>query len=288
MSTRSNIIVVTPDHQAHQFYYHCDGYLSGVGEELRCFINESESYEDLLKKLATSDEYGDFYRDEGKFDQKLMANGLHADIEFLYVIKNKKLYYMEIWKSKDFEDLRTYKELVDYICISKHEIDLTKEVTDKGYIYEDNTPEDYTTTKTEVKTMNYTEEKARIENEIKELTAKLENLKKQENKEKKIDFLVEKFREFLENSDLQDVNFVKVVTQTNNDDAYDCEVIGCYFENIEPAKVETKPENETKNTEKPIEQPKTEETNETPENKPVKMKMTLDEFIDSLPEPAQK
>lgn len=138
--------------------------------------------------------------------------------------------------------------------------------------------------------MNYAEEKTRIESKIKELTAKLENLKKQESKEKKIDFLVEKFREFLENSDLQDVNFVKVVTQTNNDDSYDCEVIGCYSENIEPVKVETEPTAEEKT--EPAKEPEKPENkvvvcsvpkpNETTENKPVKMKMSLDEFIQGL------
>lgn len=244
MSTRSNIIIVTPENQAHQFYHHCDGYLSGVGEELRCFLNESANYEDLLEKLATPDEYGDFYRDEGKFDQKLAANGLHADIEFLYIIKNKKLYYMEIWKSKDFEEeLRTYKELIDYICINKHEIDLTKEVTDDGYIYKDNKPEDYTTTKTEVKTMNYTEEKARIENEIKELTARLENLKKQENKEAWKNSLVEKFKEFIENMDPETA--AVEIRALRDDNAFILN-LETYFYN-EPentVKVETEPKTE--------------------------------------------
>ena len=38
MSTRANIILVTPDNRIHQYYHHCDGYFSGVGEELRKYL----------------------------------------------------------------------------------------------------------------------------------------------------------------------------------------------------------------------------------------------------------
>lgn len=292
MSTRSNIIIVTPDNQAHQFYHHCDGYLSGVGEELRGFLNESANYEDLLKKLAIPDEYGEVYEDEEKHDQSELDK-LHGDIEFLYVIKNKRLYFMQIHKSKDYRKLRTYKELIDYICISKHEIDLTKEVTDDGYIYEDNKPEDYETTKTEVKTMNYAEEKTRIENEIKELTATLEKLKKQEEKEEKKNewkkTLFGRFKEFIENIDFSEIDQIYIEARS---DGYGKKFQNNFFSSFleNTAKVETEPTAEPEP--EPIKEPAKPENkivvasvpklNETPEEKPIKMKMSLDELIKGM------
>jgi hypothetical protein len=52
MSTHSNIILVTPDNMVRQFYHHCDGYLSGVGEELRCKLVYSLGMCALIKDMS--------------------------------------------------------------------------------------------------------------------------------------------------------------------------------------------------------------------------------------------
>ena len=52
MSTRSNIILVTPDNKVHQFYHHCDGYLSGVGEELRTKLVYSIGMSQVIKDIS--------------------------------------------------------------------------------------------------------------------------------------------------------------------------------------------------------------------------------------------
>lgn len=255
MSTRSNIIIVTPDNQAHQFYHHCDGYLSGVGEKLRGMLNESANYEDLLKKLATPDEYGGVYEDEGKHDQS-DRHEMHWDIEFIYIIKNKKLYYIDKFKSEIefFDGHKTYKEVLS-LCGTENEINLNKKVRDSDYKYKDPKPE-----KTEVKTMNYAEEKTRIENEIKELTARLENLKKQENKEEWKKSLVEKFKNFVETAEIGKFDAVKFKFFSTTDKALissETHFFKNFFETgIKPAKVETEPTAE----------PTAEEKNE-PENK---------------------
>lgn len=139
--------------------------------------------------------------------------------------------------------------------------------------------------------MNYAEEKTRIENEIKRLQSELETLEKTAKKEEWKNSLVEKFKEFLENMDPETA--AVEIRALRDDNAFILNLETYFYNEPEStAKVETQPEPEPKTEpEKPENKvvvcsvPK---PNETPENKPVKMKMTLDEFIDSLPEPAQK
>lgn len=133
MSTRSNIILVTPDSKVHQLYHHCDGYLSGVGEELRHNLVYSIGLKQIIKDvqlydilssviLADSD-----YEDEYKMDMNV-HNQLHADIEFLYVIKDERLYYVDEWDI--CHKVNTYKDLIDYVCTDKHAIALDKRLHD--------------------------------------------------------------------------------------------------------------------------------------------------------------
>lgn len=133
MSTRSNIILVTPDNRAHQLYHHCDGYLSGVGEELRhslvYSIGLSQITKDIpLYDILSSDILSDRdYEDEYKMDMNA-HNRLHADIEFLYIIKDDRLYYVDEWDMHHKVD--TYKDLIDYVCTDSHAIALNKRLHD--------------------------------------------------------------------------------------------------------------------------------------------------------------
>lgn len=133
MSTRSNIILVTPDNKAHQFYHHCDGYLSGVGEELRCklvyslgmntLINDRSLYDFLVVEVTKDSEYEDEFKHEMND-----ANYLHGDIEFLYIIKDNKLYYVNEWDI--CHKVNSYKDLIDYVCKDNNKLDLSKRVHD--------------------------------------------------------------------------------------------------------------------------------------------------------------
>ena len=54
MSTRSNIVVKDSDSE-HTIYHHCDGYLDGVGKELKEFIDTQ-----YKPDTRTADELGQF------------------------------------------------------------------------------------------------------------------------------------------------------------------------------------------------------------------------------------
>ena len=134
MSTRSNVILVTPDNKVHQFYHHCDGYLSGVGEELRkhliysigmnTLIKDVSLYDILVANIASDDDYEDEYK------MSLNAhNKIHADVEFTYVIKNGNLYYVYEWDLCN--KVNTNKDLIDYICKDSNKIDITHHLTDR-------------------------------------------------------------------------------------------------------------------------------------------------------------
>lgn len=129
MSTRSNIVVVTEDGRAHQFYHHWDGYLSGVGNEVRQCVVYSIGLHSLVKDMQFSDilvgeltDYSEGYEDEYVMDLDA-HNRLHADIEFLYIVKDGKLYYVNEWDM--CHKCNSYKDLVDYVCVDKNMIDLT-------------------------------------------------------------------------------------------------------------------------------------------------------------------
>lgn len=133
MSTRSNIILVTPDNKAHQFYHHCDGYLSGVGEELRCklvyslgmhaLVKDTPLYDLLVGEVAKDSDYEDEYKLE--MDD---YNRLHSDIEYLYVINDSNLYYVSEWDLRS--KLLKYKDIIDYVCKDDNKLDLSKRAHD--------------------------------------------------------------------------------------------------------------------------------------------------------------
>lgn len=133
MSTRSNIILVTPDNKVHQFYHHCDGYLSGVGEELRCklvyslgmntLIKDMPLYDLLVGEVTKDSDYEDEYKLEMNDD-----NHIHADIEYLYIIKDHNLYYVNEWDLHN--KLKSYNDIIDYVCKDNHKLDLSKRAHD--------------------------------------------------------------------------------------------------------------------------------------------------------------
>ena len=133
MSTRSNIILVTPDNKAHQYYHHCDGYLSGVCEELRnklvyslgihTIIKDVPLYDLFVREVAKDSDY----EDEFKYEMN-NHNRIHSDIEYLYIVKDDSLYYVDEWGICN--KLETYKDVIDYVCKDNHKLDLSKRVHD--------------------------------------------------------------------------------------------------------------------------------------------------------------
>ena len=134
MATRSNVVIVNKDGKAHQFYHHWDGYLSGVGDELRnhlvysigmsVLLKDVSAEEVLIGELASADGYEDEYTHE--FDSH---NRIHTDVEFTYVVKDSKLYY--VYKFGLCEKVDTYSDLIDYVCKDENEIDLTHPCKDE-------------------------------------------------------------------------------------------------------------------------------------------------------------
>ena len=75
MSTRCQIRILE-DGERKDFYNHCDGYYDGVGEELASLIKEFKELKALsFSRFLTKNANG--YEEAG---------GLHADIEYYYVL----------------------------------------------------------------------------------------------------------------------------------------------------------------------------------------------------------
>ena len=138
MSTRSEIEIRNGDYVLH-LYHHCDGYLSGVGEELRSklvyslgmntLIKDMSLYDLLVGEVAKDHDYEDEYKLEMNDD-----NHLHGDIEYLYVIKDCNLYYVNKWELLDLWDLhnkiKTYNDIINYVCKDVNKLDLSKCIHD--------------------------------------------------------------------------------------------------------------------------------------------------------------
>lgn len=133
MATRSNILLITHDNKVHQFYHHWDGYLSGVGEELRKYLVYSAglkslvlgdlSLYDILVETISNDES---YQSEEVYDLT-DKNDLHADIEFLYVIDDASIHY--ICECETYKKFSTYKEVIDHVLVYGDKISLAKHYT---------------------------------------------------------------------------------------------------------------------------------------------------------------
>lgn len=83
MSTRSNIIIKDREGNAVQLYNHYDSYPSGLGKDLRrVFRNKNK----CKKWFDTVEECADWLCERIKVVRKEDELGLHADIEYLYVV----------------------------------------------------------------------------------------------------------------------------------------------------------------------------------------------------------
>lgn len=134
MSTRSNIIIVTPDNNnIHQFYHHFDGYLSGVGEELRKYLVYSIGLCARVKKLSLYDILVEYISSDDDYEYECTmdlnaSNKIHADVEYAYVIKDGELYYTDDYDIHN--KVNTNRELINYICKDCNKLALDKPLHD--------------------------------------------------------------------------------------------------------------------------------------------------------------
>lgn len=146
MSTRSNILIIEKDSDnkfvATQYYHHCDGYLEGVGEELRLYAVtgvgfsaiSNEELDVNIKKLLSEDSQ---YEQEDNYDFS-EKDGIHGDIEYLYVLDVANyscddivsLYYVKTrWDWSD--NYNCVGDIVKDVCVPEHKINLLKSLRKK-------------------------------------------------------------------------------------------------------------------------------------------------------------
>jgi hypothetical protein len=134
VSTSANVIIISPDNKVDQFYHHWDGYLSGVGEELRkwllysiginALIKDKSVYDILLGELSDCDGY----ESEGSWELD-DRNCIHSDVEFVYVIRNGELFYVNEYDL--YNKIGTYRNLVGYICKESNKVNVMNHLTDE-------------------------------------------------------------------------------------------------------------------------------------------------------------
>ena len=141
MSTRSNILIIKKDSDnkffVTQYYHHYDGYLEGVGEELRLYAItgvgvsaiSNEALEVSIEKILSEDPEYD-REDSYNFSEE---DELHGDIEYLYILDVAKyscddivsLYYINTcWDWSN--NYNCVEDIVKDICIPEHKINLLK------------------------------------------------------------------------------------------------------------------------------------------------------------------
>lgn len=134
MSTRSNVIVISPTKEINQYYRHWDGYFEGAGLDLIEKLNKAFSdryWSKYMKQEELNNKFGSynpmpvsFYdmfmfemskdlRVDGKYENNYEPEDdliLHSDIEFLYIIdfsvedgvESARLYYRGLGIGNDF------------------------------------------------------------------------------------------------------------------------------------------------------------------------------------------
>ena len=118
MSTRCNIIVKKGSDKQY-VYHHCDGYINGVGKELKDFLKtvyKPDFYiiDELILQLALWD------------NSYKPCDSIHGDIEYLYTVEideDKKSVKVSVevladWRNNIWTDINSYEEI---IFVSKSE-----------------------------------------------------------------------------------------------------------------------------------------------------------------------
>lgn len=157
MSTRSVILITDGKSILHDYYHHSDGYLAGVGNELKTFIHTAEcivcSEEEValpgyssrnmisvlnwcLKTLG----YGQ-YELQDKVSDLSYKCGVAGDIEYIYLVLVKEysceLYFLPIKKVKNSARTSSnYSELVNEVALFGIELTVSRQTLPFTFDYE--------------------------------------------------------------------------------------------------------------------------------------------------------
>lgn len=107
MSTRANVLVVEKNgdwEKTNQFYRHCDGYVAEMGKNLAilAYMAKEYAYSDIITDDAGNEKKRDNFRrirnrmlgylnDSENYEAEEYDDGLHGDIEFLYLVKIERV-----------------------------------------------------------------------------------------------------------------------------------------------------------------------------------------------------
>jgi hypothetical protein len=148
MSTRSIILITDGKSVLHDYYHHCDGYLAGVGNELKTFIHTAEcivssekeitmpgySLRDMISVLDWCLEslgYGQ-YELQDKVSDLSYKCGVASDIEYIYLVLVKEysceLYFLPTKKVKNSAlTSANYSELVNEVALFGIELNVDRQ-----------------------------------------------------------------------------------------------------------------------------------------------------------------
>jgi len=107
MSTRANVLVVEKNNdweRTIQFYRHWDGYVQETGKELAILaymakkFSEPDSFTDDNGNEVIRDNFKrirnrmlGYLNDSNNYEAEEFANGVHGDIEYLYLVKIERV-----------------------------------------------------------------------------------------------------------------------------------------------------------------------------------------------------
>lgn len=157
MSTRSIVLITDGKSVLHDYYHHCDGYLVGVGNELKTFIHTAESIvsskDEIILPGYCSREmisvldwcletlgYGQ-YELQDKVSDLSHRCGVSSDIEYIYLILIKdyscEFYFIPIKKVKNSAlKSNNYSELINEVALSGFELTVNRQSLPFTFEYE--------------------------------------------------------------------------------------------------------------------------------------------------------
>lgn len=157
MSTRSIILITDGKCVLHDYYHHCDGYLAGVGNELKTFIHTAESIvssknevilpgycsREMISVLDWCLEtlgYGQ-YESQDKVSDLSCRCGIASDIEYIYLILIKdyscEFYFIPVKKVKNSAlKSNNYSELINEVALFGIELTVNRQTFPFTFDYE--------------------------------------------------------------------------------------------------------------------------------------------------------
>lgn len=157
MSTRSIILITDGENVLHDYYHHCDGYLAGVGNELKTFIHIAECIVNSEEEIAmpgysSRDMIGvldwclkrfgyDEYELQDKVSDLSCNCGIASDIEYIYLVLTNKnsceLYFLPIKKVKNsVKTAANYSEIVNEVALFGIELIVNRHTLPFTFDYE--------------------------------------------------------------------------------------------------------------------------------------------------------